>query len=465
MRRLKKAAAVLVLAAVLALTGCVRDSGNELTAERAETLVRNNLELIYRGTCSEEFLEEVGYNEETAKASYENNMEVEANYILYYYRAVTYGHSSGNSYTLLSSEHRQAAIDLCKEIYAKVRYTVGRAEEQEDGSFAVSVQYSPLDLHELVDKEWVEFETGFVKRYDDVKKSEMSDSEYNEWLEKEVFPAYNQAVLDLLRSKLADAGYGEQATAAIKVTKGDDDSYAIDFTSFDAFDRLLVPVATVKEPETTPTATGEPSAAPTGGPTEAPSAEPSGEPTAQPTAEPTATPTPAPTSIPAPETLHHVELTVKDYGTIKLELDETAAPKTVANFLKLVKEGFYDGLTFHRIKAGFVIQGGDPEGTGFGGSKDTVEGEFASNGWKNPISHTRGVISMARADDPNSASSQFFIVHQDSTFLDGKYAAFGRVTEGMEVVDAIAADAKPTDDNGTIPADAQPVITSITVVD
>lgn len=294
MRRLKKVAAALILTVVLALTGCVRDSGNELTAEKAETLVRNNLELIYRGTCSEEFLEEVGYNEETAQASYENNMEVEANYILYYYRTVTYGHSSGNSYTLLSSEHRQAAIDLCKEIYAKVRYTVGSATEQEDGSFAVLVQYSPLDLHELVDKEWAEFETAFVKRYDDVNTGEMDDSEYNKWLEEEVFPAYNQAVLDLLRSKLADAGYGEQATATLKVTKDDDGSYAIDFTSFDAFDRLLVPVATVKEPEPTPTATEEPSAAPTGDPAEEPSAAPTGEPEDEPSATPAGEPTAEP---------------------------------------------------------------------------------------------------------------------------------------------------------------------------
>lgn len=294
MRRLKKVAAALILTVVLALTGCVRDSGNELTAEKAETLVRNNLELIYRGTCSEEFLEEVGYNEETAQASYENNMEVEANYILYYYRTVTYGHSSGNSYTLLSSEHRQAAIDLCKEIYAKVRYTVGSATEQEDGSFAVSVRYSPLDLHELVDKEWTEFETAFVKRYDDVNTGEMDDSEYNKWLEEEVFPAYNQAVLDLLRSKLADAGYGEQATATLKVTKDDDGSYAIDFTSFDAFDRLLVPVATVKVAVPTPTATEEPSAAPTGDPTEGPSAAPTGEPEDEPSATPTGEPTAEP---------------------------------------------------------------------------------------------------------------------------------------------------------------------------
>ena len=128
---------------------------------------------------------------------------------------------------------------------------------------------------------------------------------------------------------------------------------------------------------------------------------------------------------------------------IKLELDETAAPKTVANFNQLVSEGFYDGLSFHRIIPGFMIQGGDPVGNGTGGSKENIVGEFASNGVKNPIKHTRGVISMARAMDPNSASSQFFIMHADAPHLDGNYAAFGHVVEGLEVVDEIAN--TPTD--------------------
>lgn len=128
---------------------------------------------------------------------------------------------------------------------------------------------------------------------------------------------------------------------------------------------------------------------------------------------------------------------------IKLELDETAAPKTVANFNKLVSEGFYDGLSFHRIIPGFMIQGGDPIGNGTGGSKENIVGEFASNGVKNPIKHTRGVISMARSMDPNSASSQFFIMHADAPHLDGNYAAFGHVVEGLEVVDEIAN--TPTD--------------------
>lgn len=125
--------------------------------------------------------------------------------------------------------------------------------------------------------------------------------------------------------------------------------------------------------------------------------------------------------------------------TIKLELDETAAPITTANFKKLVSEGFYDGLTFHRIIPGFMIQGGDPKGNGTGGSKENIVGEFALNGHKNPIKHVRGVISMARAMNPNSASSQFFIMHADAPHLDGQYAAFGRVVEGMETVDEIAA--------------------------
>lgn len=126
-------------------------------------------------------------------------------------------------------------------------------------------------------------------------------------------------------------------------------------------------------------------------------------------------------------------------GIIKLEIDEKAAPITAANFLKLVKEGFYDGLTFHRVISGFMIQGGDPTGTGMGGSKENIKGEFASNGFNNPIKHTRGVISMARSMDPDSASSQFFIMHADAPHLDGNYAAFGRVVEGMGVVDQIAS--------------------------
>ena len=163
--------------------------------------------------------------------------------------------------------------------------------------------------------------------------------------------------------------------------------------------------------------------------------------------------------------LRHAEISVKDYGTIKLELDAEAAPITVANFVKLAQSGFYDGLTFHRIMNGFMIQGGDPQGDGYGGSKDKIKGEFASNGWNNPIKHVEGTISMARSEKPDSASSQFFIVLGNASHLDGDYAAFGHVTEGIEIVRKIAADAKPIDRNGTIPRDQQPVILKIVITD
>ena len=162
---------------------------------------------------------------------------------------------------------------------------------------------------------------------------------------------------------------------------------------------------------------------------------------------------------------HHAEIEVKDYGTIDVELDADTAPITVTNFVKLAQEGFYDGLTFHRIMDGFMIQGGDPNGDGTGGSEENIKGEFSNNGVDNDISHTRGTISMARASDPDSASSQFFIVQADSTFLDGDYAGFGHVTEGMDIVDKICEDAKPTDNNGTITSDQQPVIEKITIID
>ncbi|MBR6825309.1 MAG: peptidylprolyl isomerase [Oscillospiraceae bacterium] len=165
---------------------------------------------------------------------------------------------------------------------------------------------------------------------------------------------------------------------------------------------------------------------------------------------------------------HHIAIEVKDYGTIKVELDADVAPITVANFLNLAESGFYNGLTFHRIMEGFMMQGGDPEGTGMGGSDIEIKGEFTGNGVNNPLSHTRGAISMARAGySMDSASSQFFIVHEDSQFLDGQYACFGYVTEGMDIVDAVCAYSTGvvTDDNGTVPAEKQPGITSITVID
>lgn len=162
---------------------------------------------------------------------------------------------------------------------------------------------------------------------------------------------------------------------------------------------------------------------------------------------------------------YNAEIVVKDYGTIKLELDADTAPITVTNFVNLAKDGFYNGLTFHRIIKGFMIQGGDPLGNGTGGSDTNIKGEFELNGIKNDISHVRGVISMARSEDYDSASSQFFIVQADSTYLDKQYAAFGHVTEGMEVVDAICAKMTELGLSDSIPAENQPVIESITIIE
>ena len=134
-----------------------------------------------------------------------------------------------------------------------------------------------------------------------------------------------------------------------------------------------------------------------------------------------------------------VTIEMENGKKIVIELDPTAAPETVKNFEKLVSEGFYDGLIFHRVISGFMIQGGCPDGTGMGGPGYHIHGEFAQNGFQNPLKHTRGVISMARAMDPNSAGSQFFIMHKDAPHLDGAYAAFGKVVEGMDVVDEIAS--------------------------
>ena len=156
----------------------------------------------------------------------------------------------------------------------------------------------------------------------------------------------------------------------------------------------------------------------------------------------------------------NAEINIKDYGVIKLELDADNAPITVTNFVNLVNDKFYDGLTFHRIIDGFMIQGGDPLGNGTGGSEKTIKGEFKNNGVENNISHTRGTISMARSQANDSASSQFFIVQSDSTFLDGSYAGFGHVTSGMEIVDKICKDTKTEDDNGTVKKENQPVIES-----
>lgn len=155
---------------------------------------------------------------------------------------------------------------------------------------------------------------------------------------------------------------------------------------------------------------------------------------------------------------YYADIQIEDYGTITVQLDSSAAPQTVANFVALAKRGVYDGSTFHRIIEGFMMQGGYSQKV-----SSTIKGEFSANGVSNPLSHVRGTISMARADDYDSATSQFFIVHQDSTSLDGKYAAFGTVISGMDIVDKICTEAEPTDGNGSISAGEQPVITTITI--
>lgn len=160
-----------------------------------------------------------------------------------------------------------------------------------------------------------------------------------------------------------------------------------------------------------------------------------------------------------------IAIEVEDYGTIHAVLDSENAPETVENFVNLVKEGFYDGLTFHRIIDGFMIQGGDPNGDGTGGSDQKIKGEFSQNGVENKISHKRGVLSMARAQDMDSASSQFFIVQADSDFLDGQYAGFGHVTEGMDIVDEICEKVTGQDANGVLPKENQPEIVSIRIVE
>lgn len=160
-----------------------------------------------------------------------------------------------------------------------------------------------------------------------------------------------------------------------------------------------------------------------------------------------------------------VLIEVENYGDIEVELYADEAPITVANFLSLVEDGFYNGLTFHRIIDGFMIQGGDPLGNGTGGSSETIKGEFSLNGVNNSIEHERGVISMARSESYDSASSQFFIVQQDSPHLDGAYAAFGKVTKGMEVVDEICKNTKVEDSNGTVLKENQPVIKQITIIE
>lgn len=162
--------------------------------------------------------------------------------------------------------------------------------------------------------------------------------------------------------------------------------------------------------------------------------------------------------------VYTAEIKIKDYGTVRFDMDAGKAPITVTNFVSLVKSGFYDGLTFHRIIDGFMMQGGDPKGNGTGGSEQKIKGEFTANGVDNKQSHTRGAVSMARANDKNSASSQFFIVQKDSKYLDGQYACFGYVSEGMDVVDAICKETPVVDNNGTVKPEDQPVIESVRIL-
>jgi peptidyl-prolyl cis-trans isomerase B (cyclophilin B) len=158
---------------------------------------------------------------------------------------------------------------------------------------------------------------------------------------------------------------------------------------------------------------------------------------------------------------YQVEIKIKDYGTIYAEIDADTAPITVTNFVNLCKNHFYDGLTFHRIIKDFMIQGGDPNGDGTGGSEETIKGEFSDNGVENSLKHTRGALSMARSQDNDSASSQFFIVQKTASHLDGQYAVFGYVYEGMDIVDKICDDVQVEDNNGTVAKENQPVIESI----
>ncbi len=154
---------------------------------------------------------------------------------------------------------------------------------------------------------------------------------------------------------------------------------------------------------------------------------------------------------------------IEDYGTIKVKLEPKSAPQTVANFVDLANKGFYNGLTFHRIMENFMMQGGDPEGTGMGGSDNEIFGEFSANGFENNLKHTAGAISMARSNAYNSASSQFFIVHKEASHLDGEYAVFGYVIEGMDIVDKICTEVQPSGTNGAVAKEDQPVIENVVI--
>lgn len=162
---------------------------------------------------------------------------------------------------------------------------------------------------------------------------------------------------------------------------------------------------------------------------------------------------------------HTAIMTVKDFGEVKLELYGDIAPVTVANFVRLINEDFYDGLTFHRAIEGYMLQGGDPNGDGTGNTAPRIYGEFINNGFENKLSHTKGVLSMARSRDYNSASCQFFIMVGDETRLDGDYAAFGKVVEGMDIIESVMASIKTNDSDGLISPEKQPVIEKIEMVE
>lgn len=176
---------------------------------------------------------------------------------------------------------------------------------------------------------------------------------------------------------------------------------------------------------------------------------------------PSVSPSPSPTPAATPDKEKVNVVIETEAGTMKAELYPDIAPVTVENFQKLVEDGFYDGLTFHRVMEGFMIQGGDPQGNGTGGSEKKIKGEFSANGYENSLKHERGVMSMARSNDNDSASSQFFIMQEAAPHLDGLYAAFGKVTEGIEIVDKIASETPVEDGNGTVLAQNQPKIISI----
>jgi len=412
--------------------------------EEARTYVEGLMKASYLGQSDPGYLELVDGTEDDVEQIFHNNLHLESQFFQWLWEI-----------EFPDDDFEEKVEDLFKDIYSHIQWQVTAVEKGEEDAFSVTLEIRPLNIINLVfDALTSGGMNEFLEKYPYEVQMAMDDEEYQA-MDKE----FAQLILDVYQKQMPYIGYTETKTVTVQLVKDEDGYYYMKDEDLTKINDLVIDYSRYiePEPETTPTPTPE------GTTTPEPTATPSNEPSATPA--PTATPSPTPAPTPAGEDLHHVEIEVKDYGTISVELDASAAPKTVENFLKLAGDGFYDGLTFHRIMSGFMIQGGDPQGNGYGGSDETIYGEFAENGWDNPISHTRGVISMARSSDPDSASSQFFIVHRDSTFLDGQYAAFGHVTDGMTVVDAICADAKPIDNNGGIAAADQPIITSIKVID